>query len=69
MMIKKNYYIMSESARKRFKKWLVEHDLNYTKFADKIGVSKQYVRQVVMGECHITVKVRELFRKGGYEIL
>lgn len=65
----KNYYIMTESARTRFKIWLVKNKMTMEEFSGKIGVSKQYVSKIINGKSHITGKVIEKFRKGGYELI
>ena len=65
----KTYYIITERGRNRFKKWLIDKNMSMSEFARKIGVSRSYVSKVILGQEHITAKVRELFKKGGYDLI
>ena len=67
--MKSKGYLMTERGRTRFKKWLVVHNISMSDFASQIGVSKQYVSNIVLGNRHITPRVRELFAKGGYDLI
>lgn len=67
--MKGNYYIITESGRIRFKKWLIDKNMSMSEFARSVGVSKNYISHIILGKTHITPKVRELFKKGGYEII
>ena len=64
-----NYYIMTESGRKRFKVWLAKNGLSARQFAIKCGVSHQYISRVINSQDHITHKTIEIFKKGGYELI
>ena len=63
-----SYYI-TESARKRFKKWLFENELTFRQFSIRCDVSRQYLDKAIKGIIPITDSVREHFKKGGYEYL
>ena len=62
-------YFITEEARLRFKKWLIDQKLTVNKFAPLCGCSRQYLEQILGGKKRITAKVREHFRKGGYPYL
>ncbi len=65
----KESYFITPTAQRRFKVWLIDNNLNINSFAKKIGVSRQYIERVIKGQISITPKVREWFKKGGYELL
>jgi len=65
----KSYYVATPVARKRFRKWLVENDLNYKKFSQKCGCSMAYISAVINGKRHITKSVIDKFHKAGYDLL
>lgn len=67
--MKSKGYKITERGRIRFKKWLIDKNISMSSFALKIGVSKQYVSNIITGKIHITSKIRELFKKGGYTII
>lgn len=67
-IVKEGHYI-TESARVRFKKWLVEKHLTVNSFAKGCACSRQYIEQILDGKRKITSSVREHFLKGGYELL
>lgn len=69
MKNKGNYYIMTKSGCNRFKKWLLDQNLSQQEFANRCGISKQYLTLIIKGKSHITNRVREYFKKGGYELL
>lgn len=69
MKNKGNYYIMTKSGQKRFKHWLIEQEISQVEFAKRCGISKQYLYGIVTGKSHITQKVREQFKKGGYDLV
>ena len=68
-MKQRNSYVMTERAVKRFKKWLIDNDMTQSEFARRCNVSRQYINQVLKGQSYITARCREIFLKGGYEIL
>ena len=68
-MKQRNSYVMTERAVKRFKKWLVDEEITQSEFARRCNVSRQYINQVLKGQSYITQRCREIFLKGGYEIL
>lgn len=65
----RNSYTMTENAVIRFKIWLVKNNLSMSQFAKNCGVSKQYISSVICGRNYITKKCREIFKKGGYELI
>lgn len=67
--IYKSYYVATPVARKRFKKWLIENDLNYKKFSQMCGCSIAYISAVINGKRHITKSVIDKFHKAGYDLL
>lgn len=67
--MKSKGYLMTERGCTRFKKWLVANNMSMSKFAREIGVSKQYVNDIVLGKRHVTPRIRELFEKGGYTLI
>jgi len=69
MPIIKEGHFITEAARLRFKKWLVEKNLTVNKYAKLCGCSRQYIEQILGGKRKITSSVRAHFLKGGYELL
>lgn len=67
--MKKDTYFITESARIRFKKWLVDKNLTVNKFAPMCGCSRQYLEQILAAKKRVTARVRQLFRNGGYPYL
>lgn len=65
----KNYYIVTADGKRTFQHWLINHSLSLRKFAARCGVSAVYISLVMNGKSHVTAKAREIFKKGGYEIL
>lgn len=68
-MKKPEGHYITDAARLRFKKWLVINGLTVNKFAKGCDCSRQYLEQILSGKKRITSKVREHFKKGGYELL
>lgn len=66
---KVTFYIMTKSGRNRFKKWLIDTEQTQLQFATKCGISKQYLYAIINGKRHITQRVREQFKKGGYDLV
>jgi len=62
-------YTMTERAVIRFKKWLVEQNISMSEFARRCNVSKQYIHSVLKGRNYITAKCREIFKRGGYDLI
>lgn len=69
MPIKKNSYYITDTARKRFKRWLFNNELSFRQFAMRCGVSRQYLEKAIKGQIPINETVREHFKTGGYELL
>ena len=62
-------YKITDAAKKRFKVWLVQNDLNIGSFAEKCGCKRQYIQRVLGGSINVTPHVIEVFKKGGYDLL
>ena len=60
---------MTERARKRFKKWLIDENITMSEFAKRCNVSRQYIHSVVSGRNYITARCREVFKRGGYDLI
>ena len=67
--MRSKYYKPTEEAISRFKTYLRDKDISMSEFARRMGVSKQYLSKILQGCYHITPRIRELFKKGGYEII
>lgn len=65
--MKEKHYFTKE-MKKDFKLWLLEQDYTQQDFASLCGVSVAYINNIVCGQRNITDSIREIFRKGGYEI-
>ena len=62
-------YEITQKAKIRFKKWLVEQETSMNQFAKKCGVSHQYISSVINGKINVTESVIETFKKGGYDFI
>lgn len=58
----------TENQKTDFKVWLVKNHTNIKEFAQKCGVSYQYIQKVINGKTNITNGVIATFEKGGYHI-
>ena len=67
--MKSKYYVITEGGRIRFKKWLIDQNISMSEFARRVGVSKNYISRIILGQYYITPRIRELFAKGGYNII
>ena len=67
--MEKNYYVITNTAKKRFKVWLVQNGITLRQFANKCNVSAAYISKVINGKSHITPKCLEIFQRGGYKLL
>lgn len=67
-MAKEKYYI-TETARERFRKYLFDERISFAAFCRRTGVSRQYLERAYHGKIPITSKIREAFKKGGYDLL
>ena len=63
--MKTKRYITSDEV-KAFKKFLIDSDIDMSGFANRIGVSKQYISRIVHGETPITEKVIFMFGVAGF---
>ena len=68
MARKENYYITDE-ARERFRKYLFDERISFAEFCRRAGVTRQYLDRAYKGQIPITRKIREYFKKGGYELI
>ena len=50
MPIKKDSYYITETARKRFRRWLFNNELSFNQFSKRCGVSRQLLDRVIKGE-------------------
>lgn len=66
--IKEGYYVTQE-ARIRFKKWLIDEGINFSQFCKRSGGCRQYMDKIIKGEVKITKQNREWFKRGGYDLL
>lgn len=57
---------ITEKEKKDFKLWLVIHDLNISKFAERCGCSVAYISQLFSGKKELTPTAQKLLEKGGY---
>lgn len=69
MPLKKNHYYITKGAQERFRRYLFNEHLSFAAFCKRAGVCRQYLDRAVKGKIPITPKVREAFRKGGYDLL
>lgn len=62
-------YIVTESAKKRFKKYLINEGITIEEFAHRCGTSRQYISQIIHGKRTVTENVIMTFHKGGYDLI
>lgn len=65
----KDGYYVTPTARKRFRKWLVDQDITFNEFCKRAGGTRQYMDRIIKGKVKVTPKSREWFIKGGYTLL
>lgn len=65
-MREKHYF--TKEMKKDFQMWLLEQDLTQKEFACLCGVSVSYINNTICGQRNISESIKEIFRKGGYEI-
>ena len=68
-MPRENNYYITEEARERFRKYLFDERISFRQFCLRAGCCRQYLERAYKGEIPITPKIREHFKKGGYELL
>ena len=66
--IKEGYFV-TQAARVRFRKWLVEEDITFAEFCKRSGGCRQYMDRIIKGEVKVTATNRVWFEKGGYDLL
>ena len=65
---KESYYI-TPAAQERFRKFLFDERISFSAFCRRAGVCRQYLDKAYKGQIPITSKIREAFKRGGYELL
>ena len=65
---KDNYYI-TDKARERFRKYLFDERISFAEFCRRAGGCRQYLDRAYKGKIPITAKIREAFKRGGYDLL
>lgn len=66
--VKEGYYV-TQAARIRFRKWLVEKEMTFAQFCKKSGGCRQYMDRIIKGDVKLTKTNRVWFEKGGYDML
>ena len=61
----KIYYELDEEDLKSIKKQMIDLNLNITKMAKNLGVSKSYLSGAIHGDRHFTTKIKEQFESQG----
>lgn len=62
--IKEGFFITPKQNQK-FKIWLVKNELSINGFAKKIGVSHQYISNILNGKAKFTESVKAKFEQAG----
>lgn len=66
--IVKIYYTLDDVDVKQIKKQMIEKDLNFSKLADKLGVSRAYISSIINGKRTVTKRILEMFESQGIKI-
>lgn len=66
--IVKIYYTLDDVDVKQIKKQMIEKDLNFSKLADKLGVSRAYISSIINGKRTVTKRILEMFESQGLKI-
>lgn len=66
--IVKIYYTLDDVDVKQIKKQMIEKDLNFSKLADKLGVSRAYISSIINGKRTVTKRILEMFEGQGIEL-
>ena len=64
----KIYYTLDDTDIKQIKKQMIEKDLNFSKLADNLGVSRAYISSIINGKRTVTKRVLEMFESQGIEL-
>lgn len=66
--IVKIYYTLDDVDLKQIKKQMIEKDLNFSKLADNLGVSRAYISSIINGKRTVTKRVLEMFESQGIKL-
>lgn len=69
MSIRPTSYYITEEAKEHFRKYLFDERISFAAFCKRAGVCRQYLDRAYKGQIPITPKIREAFKRGGYELL
>ena len=64
----KKQYILEEEDVKKIKIFLANNDWNFSTLAIELGVSKQYITELVKGRRNFTNKLNEKLKKLGLDL-
>lgn len=64
----KIYYTLDDTDIKQIKKQMIEKDLNFSKLADNLGVSRSYISSIINGKRALTKRIVEMFESQGIKI-
>lgn len=64
----KIYYTLDDADIKQIKKQMIEKDLNFSKLADILGVSRAYISSIINGKRTVTKRILEMFENQGIKI-
>lgn len=64
----KTYYVCDNEDKKRFKKWLIDHNTTAEALAKTIGISDAYISAIFKGKRNITPSIVEMFKKVGFDL-
>lgn len=68
MKIVKISYTLDDVDVKQIKKQMIEKDLNFSKLADNLGVSKSYISAIINGKKTITKRILKMFESQGIKL-
>lgn len=66
--IVKIYYTLDDTDIKQIKKQMIEKDLNFSKLADNLGVSRAYISSIINGKRTVTKRILEMFESQGIKL-
>lgn len=64
----KIYYTFDDTDIKQIKKQMIEKDLNFSKLADNLGVSRAYISSIINCKRTVTKRILEMFESQGIKI-
>lgn len=67
VVVKKTYYF-DENDKKKFKIWLIQNSLTYTKIAESLGVSVSYLNQIINGTKPLNDKIIFELNRLGFKL-